>query len=179
MANRTLFIEFNIYSNKEWLEGWNEMAVPGTYERGIFGDLMVPGIACGVRKYLLIFNTSIDTPDDPIYVVNPLNFNVQPDSEVPVMLAYNGSHYERLVPQMEVDVQMSINLVKTYLEGRYRYKKIDIEYLLCSNKVRNDDVIFIYNARRCITEENGQDENMNQMLNQNGGNNIKKKRWNI
>ena len=101
MANRTLFTDFNIYSNKQWLEGWNEMAVPGTYERGIFGDLMVPGIACGVRKYLLIFNTNMNTPDDPIYIVNPGNFNVQPDTEVPVILAYNGSHYESMVPEKD------------------------------------------------------------------------------
>ena len=128
MANRTLFTEFNIYSNKEWLEGWNEMSVPGIYERGIFGDLMVPGIACGVRKYLLIFNTNLNTPDDPIYVINPRSFNVPPDSEVPVILAYNGSHYESLVPKTELDVQMSVNLVKTYLGGKYRYKNKDIEY---------------------------------------------------
>ena len=46
MANRTLDTDVNIYTNQQWLAGWNEMLVPGTYERGIFGDLMVPGIAC-------------------------------------------------------------------------------------------------------------------------------------
>ena len=56
MANRTLHTNFNIYTNQQWLDGWNEMLEPKTYERGIFGDLMVPGIACGVRKFLLIFN---------------------------------------------------------------------------------------------------------------------------
>ena len=170
MANRTLFTEFNIYSNKEWLEGLNEMAVPGTYERGIFGDLMVPRIACGVRKYLLIFNTNLNTPDDPIYVVNPVIFNVPPDTEVPVILAYNGSHYESLVPKTEVDVQMSIILVKAYLEGKYRYKNKDIEYLLCSNIVRNDDDNFNYNARRLISEDNGETVNMSQMPHQNESN---------
>ena len=170
MANRTLFSEFNIYSNKQWLEGWNEMSVPGTYERGIFGDLMVPGIACGVRKYLLIFNTNLNTPDDPIYIVNPEIFNVPPDTEVPVILAYNGSHYESLVPKTEVDVQMSIILVKAYLEGKYRYKNKDIEYLLCSNIVRNDDDIFNYNARRLISEDNGETVNMSQMPHQNESN---------
>ena len=54
MANRTIYTEYNILTNKEWLEGWKEMQIPGTYERGIFGDLMLPGIACGIRKYLLI-----------------------------------------------------------------------------------------------------------------------------
>ena len=43
MANRTLYTDYNIYSNEDWLKGWNQMLAPGAYERGIFGDLMLPG----------------------------------------------------------------------------------------------------------------------------------------
>ena len=188
MANRTLFTDFNIYSNKQWLEGWSEMSVPGTYERGIFGDLMVPGIACGVKKYLLIFNTSMETPDDPIYIVDPRKFNVTADTEVPVVLAYNGSHYESLVPQTEVDEKMSINLVMSYLEGRYRYKKTDISYLLCSNTIRNDDDLFNCTERRYISElieteklqkDTGGNLDMDQITSQNDGNNFKGENYNI
>ena len=47
MANRTANTAWNIYSSQQqWLAGWQQMLVPGTYERGIFGDLMLPGIAC-------------------------------------------------------------------------------------------------------------------------------------
>ena len=57
MGNRTVDTAYNIYGNeKDWLEGWKEMQVPGRYEQDIFGDLMVPGIACGLRKMILIFN---------------------------------------------------------------------------------------------------------------------------
>ena len=66
MANRTIDSPFNIFTRQKWLDGWKEMQAPGTYERGIFGDLMLPGIACGVRKILLIFNTNVNTPHDPI-----------------------------------------------------------------------------------------------------------------
>jgi hypothetical protein len=89
MANRTIDSPFNTLSPQQWLEGWKQMLIPGTYERGIFGDLMLPGIACGVRKILLIFNTSTDSPHDPIYVVNPSQFNVLADTETPIVLAYN------------------------------------------------------------------------------------------
>ena len=78
MANRTVDTDYNIFTPQQWLEKWKQMLVPGEYERGIFGDLMLPGIACGVRNILLIFNTNPDTPHDPIYVVNPLNFNISP-----------------------------------------------------------------------------------------------------
>ena len=53
MANRTVDGPWNTYSHNDCLEGWKQMQIPGTYERGIFGDLMLPGIACGVKKILL------------------------------------------------------------------------------------------------------------------------------
>ena len=91
MANRTVNTEWNIHSHspQEWLSGWQEILIPGTYERGVFGDLMLPGIACGVQKYLLIFNTSTNSPHDPIYVVDPRKFDVQPDTDIPIVIAYN------------------------------------------------------------------------------------------
>ena len=146
MANRTIFTDYNTLTNKEWLEGWKEMQTPGTYERGIFGDLMLPGIACGTRKYLLIFNTNLNTPHDPIYVVDPNNFNVNPDTEIPVVLAYNMSHYESMEPCADVDVKMCSDLVRQYLEGRYRYKRQDMPYLL-SNQPESEEEKY-NNARR-------------------------------
>ena len=67
MANRTVDTPWNTLTPQQWIEGWKQMQEPGAYERGIYGDLMLPGIACGVRKKLLIFNTNPDTPHDPIY----------------------------------------------------------------------------------------------------------------
>ena len=131
MGNRTANTAWNIYSSQqEWLEGWQQMMVPCTYERGIFGDLMLPGIACGVRKYLLIINTNLQTPHDPIYVIDPREFDVAPDNETPVVLAYNMSHYESLHPCTETDISETTNLVKEYLENRYRFKRKDLPFLL-------------------------------------------------
>ena len=57
MAKRTVDSPWNTVGTNAWYKGWKDMAIPGTYERGIFGDLMLQAIACGVRKTLLIFNT--------------------------------------------------------------------------------------------------------------------------
>ena len=130
MANRTVDTEWNIFSPQEWLAGWQEMLVPGTYERDIYGDLMLPGIACGIKKYILIFNTNLQSPHDPIYVVDPRKFNVQPDTVIPIILAYNLSHYESLHPNSNRDMLGTINLVKEYLENRYRYSRKDFPLLL-------------------------------------------------
>ena len=130
MENRTINTSLNIYSRQEWRDGWEGMQNPGTYERGIFGDLMLPGIACGVRKYLLIFNTNINTPHDPIYIIDPSNFDVRPDTNIPVVLAYNMSHYESMEPCTDHDTQSTVALVKEYLEGRYRYNRYDLPHLI-------------------------------------------------
>ena len=139
MANRTIHSDFNTLTNEEWLAGWNDMQTAGTYERGIFGDLMLPGIACGTRKYFLKFNTDINSPHDPIYVVDPSSFDVTPDTEIPVVLSYNLSHYESMEPCTALDVQMSIDLVKEYIEGRYRYNRHDLPYLISNQLEREDD----------------------------------------
>ena len=56
----------SIYSPQEWEEGWSGMMDSGVYERGLFGDLMLFGIACGSKKIILIFNTNLDSSHDPI-----------------------------------------------------------------------------------------------------------------
>ena len=130
MSNRTVDSSWNTIGQQQWLEGWQEMLIPGTYERGIFGDLMLPGIACGVKKILLIFNTNLDAPHDPIYVVDPRQFDIQPDTEIPIVLAYNMSHYESMEPCTEADNQLTAVLVKDYSEGRYKYSKKDLPLFL-------------------------------------------------
>ena len=43
MANRTINTPLRTVTPKQWLEDWQQMLVPGTYERGIYGDQMLPG----------------------------------------------------------------------------------------------------------------------------------------
>ena len=134
MKNRTLTDEtWKIYSDKEWEAGWQEMLESGVYERGIFGDLMLFGICCGLKKILLIFNTSLDSPHDPIYVCDPRKFGVIPDTNIPVVLAYNMYHYESLHPSNDTDTEKTVNLVQQYLEGEYTFKKKDLPFLLTSD----------------------------------------------
>ena len=130
MANRTANTPLNTVTHKQWLEEWKQMLVPGTYERGIYGDLMLPGISCGVRKILLIFNTNPNTPHDPIYIIDPSEYNVHPDSDIPILLSYNMSHYENLEPLEDEDIILTMNLVTEYKAGRYIYGREDIHKLI-------------------------------------------------
>ena len=131
MKNRTLNdTTWKIYPDREWEQGWDELLESGVYERGIFGDLMLLGISCGLKKYLLIFNTSLDTPHDPIYVCDPKIFGVVPDTDIPIVLAYNMSHYESLHPSTDSDTEKTAKLVQQYLQGNYKFGRKDLPYLL-------------------------------------------------
>ena len=121
---------WNIYSIPEWESGWNEMMESGVYERDLYGDLMVLGIACGLRKNILIFNTNLLSPHDPIYVCDPRRFGVEPDTEIPVVLAYNLYHYESMHPIQLKDNRETSRLVSSYLKGTYQFGKNDLPMLL-------------------------------------------------
>ena len=59
------------------------------------------------------------------------------------------SHYESMEPCTDVDVQMSKDLVHQYLEGRYRYKRQDMPYLL-SNQQESEEEKYNNAERRKI-----------------------------
>ena len=129
--NRTINDKnWNIYTNQEWEQGWAEMMKSGVYERGLFGDLMLFAVACGVRKTLLVINTNLDSPHDPIYICDPAKFNVEPSTNIPVVLAYDMSHYESLHPSANSDIEKTIELVQQYQAGNYPFSHADLPFLL-------------------------------------------------
>ena len=156
MMNRTSHDKtWNIYTVQEWEDGWAEMMESGVYERGIFGDLMLLAIACGVQKFILIFNTSFDSPHDPIYVCDPRKFGVQPDSQIPIVLAYDLSHYESMHPVGHQDTVKTEELVEKYLSGHYQYGRKDLPFLL------HIDVEDDMEEKSCNLEATANDQRLN------------------
>ena len=110
-------------TRQEIQDGFQEIMESGVYERQFFGDMMMVGIACGVRKRILIFNTNENittTGHDPISVIDPRDYGGDVDSEIPVVLAYNLVHFESLHPVDELDIQETINLTDSYSKGGYK-----------------------------------------------------------
>ena len=103
--------------------GFQELMNSGVYERSYFGDMMMAGIACGIRKRILIFNTNENTGHDPIAVVDPTHYGGETDSEIPVVVAYNLVHYESLHPVGEKDVEETMKLVRSYTAEPSRYSE--------------------------------------------------------
>ena len=104
-------------------EGFGEIMESGVYERSFFGDMMMPGIACGTRKLILIFNTHEMTPHDPVSVIDPSHYGGICDTEIPIVLAYNLVHYESLHPIDLHDLEATVKLTKSYIAKPSRYIK--------------------------------------------------------
>ena len=108
------------YTEQQIREGFEKLQESGVYEIDFFGDMMIVGISCGIRKRILIFNTSENLLHDPISVIDPRQYEamINIDNETPVVVAYSGYHYENLHPEEE-DRRETMRLVDSYTKGRY------------------------------------------------------------
>merc|ERR1712208_236196 len=81
------------------------------------------------KKDILIFNTS-NQAHSPIYVVESSLLCGQPaNTEIPICLAYDQSHYEPLVPNTEQDIIKTIDLKKAVVEGIYQEKMSGMAFI--------------------------------------------------
>ena len=129
-------------TKKQLIDGFKEMMESGVYEIEFFGDMMMPGIACGVKKRILIFHTNESiarTGHDPISVVDPTNYGGQIDNDIPVVVAYNLVHYESLHPVHTGDIEETIKLTNAYIAKPSRYEELygftrkDMAYLISTS----------------------------------------------
>ena len=151
MMNRTLDASSHWnpgLTKKEITKGFQDMMISGVYERPFFGDMMMAGIACGIRRRILIFNTNINiikTGHDPIAVVDPNDFGGQVIDDYPVVVAYNLVHYESLHPEDQEDLEETVKLTKSYIANPCRYfeeygfTRFDIVALISPEEVTNNE----------------------------------------
>jgi hypothetical protein len=119
------------YSQEEKKENWNLLKQSGVYEVEFFGDFVMNAIAKGCNKNILIFNTS-PVAADPIYVIRATEFDGFTDSDIPVVVGYDQTHYESLHPSTDADIVKTIGLVNSYMAGTYGYHKNDLPFLIAS-----------------------------------------------
>ena len=132
------------YTAEEKKEHWNCLKHSGVYEVDFFGDFVLYAIAMGCHKDILIFNTSTNAYD-PIYVIRANKFGGYTDTNIPVVVGYNGVHYESLHPFSEKDTEKTKTLVKSFTDGSYSFDKKDYHHNISSSdikyiKVKNETV---------------------------------------
>ena len=105
---------------------WEELKNPGVYEVRL-RDYVLNVIAHCTKKDILVFNTNLQTSPDPVSVVEAKTLGGQDtDNEIPVLLAYDGNHYEGLIPRSHQDIIKTIELKQHYLNGQYAIEKKDV-----------------------------------------------------
>ena len=118
-------------------------------EQGVWdtkvADLVMPGIAYTLKKNILIFHTDATLADHPIAISTPGLLGGEVDTNVPLVLAYNGSHYEAMIPETEEDEQRCSRLVELKESGQYLAEMQNIPLLW--NQLR-DAVSFFYFVSR-------------------------------
>ena len=119
------------YSQREKKENWNLLKQSGVYEVEFFGDFVMHAIAKGCNKNILIFNTSA-VAAGPIYVIRATEFDGFTDSDIPVVVGYDQTHYESLHPSTDADILKTNDLVNSFLAGTYGYHKNDFPFLFAS-----------------------------------------------
>ena len=112
-----IIYDFLGMSKLQWRDACAILKESGAYEYSL-GDLVLPGIAHCTKKDVLIFNTSTSA-HSPLYVVKASTFGASPNTEIPICLAYDLSHYEMLVPETDIDIQKTIELKNKVLHNEY------------------------------------------------------------
>ena len=75
---------------------WDLLSTQGVYDVDLFGDVILPVIAHCIKKDILVFEVSVNRSLP--FVVPASGFGAEADSPYPVVLCYNGVHYESLFP---------------------------------------------------------------------------------
>ena len=129
------------YTNKEWKAGFSQLKKPGVYEVDFFGDLVIPCIAIGMKRNLLIFNTNPHSLREPVTLIKPAQFGVMPSIDNPIVLAYNMNHYESMHPKSDADDLKCLTLLNLIIEGHYPYSYNDLPRLVDSNEIPADFLV--------------------------------------
>ena len=99
--------EFDAYSDDDW----SAMARDGTWDENL-GDLMPYAISLGTRKRIIIWHSNPNP--NIVSIVEPETFGSTIDSEIPICLAYSGSHYESMHP---LNVEETVKLFESIKNG--------------------------------------------------------------
>ena len=158
-------LAFNFFdagmSRDEWDKAWSVLKTSGAYEY-VLGDLIIPSIAHCTRKDVLIFNTS-PRAHSPIFVVEASTLGNRPaNTDIPVIMAYDQSHYESLVPDTDDDILKTIALKKNYLEGKYERKNNDVPIL--REQIQEQNLTYAASVSRKSTQKISQQPNPKQVL---------------
>ena len=94
-------------------QGWFQMSQPGQWALQTFGDFFIAAIAACVQKNILVFEIT----SNRVFSVSATRLGTNRTTDIPIILGYNGNHYESLLPVDDNAVAASTRLSNAYLAG--------------------------------------------------------------
>ena len=121
--NITAYKMYNIVKSKQartkqqqWMHDWATLRKSGEFQCQA-GDLMAPGLAMILHKNILVFNTCPNA-NSPITLHLAETLGGSTTTSIPILLCYDGMHYEGLLPVSDEDQNKTIELVRRYSPKR-------------------------------------------------------------
>ena len=110
-------------TDAEWEKTWEELSQPGTYE--VEGaDLMVAGLAHCLTANLMILNTAKNST--PFSFVAADVWGGPSTKSPPLLLVYDGSHYETVVAETKKDETFCTELFIEWKNNDFKLSHQDI-----------------------------------------------------
>ena len=115
----------SIYSAEQWKRAWFTLQNTNQYDLEYFGNMTILSCAHSLKKDILVINTpwkmTNASAHGPINVVSSNAFVAtnERNTDVPIVLAYDGDHFESLIPITSDDVQTTVRLVNNFKAGNY------------------------------------------------------------
>jgi hypothetical protein len=130
MTKNERAFQFAGYRDRErWHKDMQKLKQSGEWTSDI-SDLMIPGISYTLSKNILIINTKPqELSKEPITLICPETFGGNSNTEIPLLLAYNGVHFEGMIPESTEDIKRAAELVQEIKTNKYSTKTYDIPCL--------------------------------------------------
>ena len=114
-----------IYTPEQWEAAFEDLKNKNVYDIEYFGNLAILNIAHSLKKDILIINTpwkktnaSAHGPINEVYA-NGIDASNKKRTKTPIVLAYNGDHFESLIPSSDEDIEKTAQLVEAFKTGKY------------------------------------------------------------
>ena len=109
-------------SDREWNRQWDLMMNDGKYEVEV-ADLLLPALSHSMGLDILIFNTykggsRFGGANGPVLLSQSDCWDGEASKKPPMLIAYNGSHYDMLKPASKEDEILTKRLVKDLKASR-------------------------------------------------------------
>ena len=103
-------------SDREWNKQWDMLMKPGVYEVTV-ADMLLPALSHALGLDILIFNTfkasrSFSGGNGPLLLSQSDYWGGEASKKPPLLIAYNGVHYEQLKPKTKRDEFLTKKLVE-------------------------------------------------------------------